>query len=64
MPRSCSDPQDAPGLSYKDLRVIQANVSDLVTSAPRKSFTLQYFETGRTIRVFMGSVPNIRRLPD
>jgi len=29
----------SPGLSYKDLRVIQANVSDLVTSAPRKSFT-------------------------
>ncbi len=29
----------SPGLSYKDLRVIQANVADLTSSAPRKSFT-------------------------
>jgi putative ABC transport system permease protein len=31
--------QISPGLSFKDLRVIRANVAGLVSSAPRKSFT-------------------------
>jgi putative ABC transport system permease protein len=29
----------SPGLSFKDLRVIRANVADLTSSAPRKRFT-------------------------
>ena len=29
----------SPGLSFKDLRMIRANVADLTSSAPRKSFT-------------------------
>jgi putative ABC transport system permease protein len=31
--------QTSPGLSFKDLRVIRANVTDLVSAAPRKRFT-------------------------
>jgi putative ABC transport system permease protein len=31
--------QISPGLSFKDLRVIRANVADLAASAPRKRFT-------------------------
>jgi putative ABC transport system permease protein len=31
--------QTSPGLSFKDLRVIRANVTELASSAPRKRFT-------------------------
>ena len=56
--------QSSPGLTFQDLRVIRANVDDLVESTPRKRFTPNKLipKPQRDMPVVFGVDPNYQRI--